>query len=903
MNRYLLAPFVCVRIIGLIFCCATGSVDTIGQDVLSKRVYLDCDPCTAGQALVQLSEKTGVSISFSEDFFATCAPVNLRLKNETTRQALDQLIQCNWMLAYKVVDNTVIIYANTGKKSVYGYVKDVDTGESLTGALVQIGGQTASTNAFGYYHLVLPVGQYDAKAIMFGYERSVLREIQLKSNRQINFQLKSRTQLPEIIVLDTVPFTLGRNAKSSNNAIALSTENLVRMAAPGGQPDLIRYLAGQTGVQTGVDGLGGLNVRGGNADANLILMDDAPVYNPGHFLGLFSIFNAHTIQQSTFWKGDFPARYGGRTASVLDVRLRDGNQQNHQAQIGTGLFATEGLIEGPIVKNQGSYLLAGRFTYFRPWINILRQRPNLVIINDNSPDYRYGDMNIKLNYRLGPNDRIFLSGYYGGDFFFNPYSLSRVIQTGTFRDQYLLKSEWGNQIGTIRWNHVYKKGVFSNTTLRYSTFQYQSDLGFKSDYTANDGRESTVADYIQLYQTIIRDLSIKTDFEWRRSQQVTWRWGGAWTRHDFKPGALSVNFKLPGQSQITADSLASALFNSDKRRCYEGELYGEFTWQFHPRWRLEGGLNSSVFLFNHNDPTPHLDGYGQVLPRLNLSHEGRGGWRQWLFYGHSGQYLHQIGSFNLNLPFELWVPSTVKVKPEHGWQTNSGISWTNERFGAQAEIYYKELTNLIVLRSSNEALIAGGAEDASGWEDRLSTGNGISKGLEFATWANTKHWDGRVTYTLSRTTRQFDDINEGRPFLFRFDRTHNLQVQTQIKLGKRVDLDMAWAYATGNPITLSGVKYEHQSPDLELGGREVVYYSGVNEWRLPDYHRLDITFGANIGATKHLQHKIQLGAYNIYNRANPFFILLQSGSEEPGKAIQYSLLPILPIIRYEIKLF
>ena len=264
------------------------------------------------------------------------------------------------------------------------------------------------------------------------------------------------------------------------------------------------------------------------------------------------------------------------------------------------------------------------------------------------------------------------------------------------------------------------------------------------------------------------------------------------------------------------------------------------------------------------------------------------------------QYLHQIGSFNVSLPFELWVPSTQKVQPEQVRQFSAGISWQKRGWSWQAEAYDKNLDRVFTFLSSNDALFSGGAEDASGWEDRIASGTGRSKGIELVLEKNTGTFTGSIAYTFSKTTRTFPELNSGREFLFRFDRPHDIKIILQQRLNNWLDASAIWTYATGNPITLTGVKYSHQSVEGEVE-REVYVYTEVIGYRLPDYHRLDLALNAHFNKRKS-RHSIQLGVYNAYNRSNPFYLSIDSSSEIRGKAIQYTLLPLLPVFRYEIKL-
>jgi hypothetical protein len=869
------------------------------QGLLNQQVdtFL-CHQCTPPQALLKLSKQVGFGVSFSDHFFTDCRPTRFQFFNQKISVILTALTKCA-EVRYQCKDNQVVLVAAPVKHKIWGMVID-SSGERLSGVFVKIGDASACTNEFGYYNLEASKGKYVIYTRYFGYESTVAKPLQVFGDQEVEIVLKQQKSLPAVTISDTLGSRMGRNARQSDGHYLLFKSRFETMGSPGGEHDLMRLVAEQPGIQTGVDGLGGIHVRGGNADQNLILLDDVPVYNPGHMLGIFSIFNPATLSNTKLWKGDFPARYGGRVSSVLDVRLRDGNDQEFHAQVGAGLFAANALVEGPIVRGRGSFLLAGRITYFDPIISLLHQRPNVLSgdSSDTRPEYQYYDLNLKANYQLNKANRVYFSVYLGGDQFYNPYEITNEVNTGgRYIDRYDLGSDWGNKVVAARWNYIFpQKNMFVNTTLRYSEFEYNSDLGFKSVFETPDRVARDVANYAQAYRTLISDVSVKSDFTYNTSEKWQWRWGGAVTRHVLRPGALSVNFKLPKQGQVSIDSLESLLANRERRVNYEIEAYLETTYSPTPHWQVLAGINTSLF------STDNVV-YPLVLPRVQVVHTHGRGWSQWLALTKNGQNLHQIGSFNLSLPFELWVPTTSKIKPETARQVNVGFGKADDTWSFQTELYYKKQLNTLLLRSANDALLAGGAEDGSGWEDRVSTGQGASRGLEVSAHKTSGNTRGSVAYTLSRTTRQFEDVNLGRPFLFRFDRTHDFKINLRQRINRWLDTEVAWAYATGNPITLSGVKYTHQSPDVAFSTpRDVVYFSAVNSYRLPAYHRLDATFNFHFGEKTRIRHNLQVGAYNVYNRANPFYILVDASGGIPGKAKQYTLFPTLPVLRYEIRI-
>jgi len=864
----------------------------IAQDPLAAPLDFSCRNCLPADALVQLSRQTGVNIVFSDRFFSRCEPLDLAVQKIPLARLLEQISACA-KVSFKYDGSQVIFFKKNQKYTLSGYVQDAETGESLIGAGIRAQSEKSNgtvSNEYGFFSLRLDEGEYNFTISYIGYRPEKLF-LSLNSDRLIRFKLRPDNNLPEVIVSDIIdPET--KNQKGGSPKY-LTGNDLHTLPMPGGEADLLRQTALQPGIQTGVDGLGGLHVRGGNADHNLFLLDDVPVYSPSHALGLFSIYNPSTVSNVRLWKGDFPARYGGRVASVLDVRTRDGNFREHHASVSAGLFASSLALEGPLERDKSSFLLGIRTTYLGPWVDYFSKKGNLLTFSGDQVNYRFYDANLKLNYVLSDQDRVYFSYYSGGDRFRNSFIQLYNDPGGFITDRYNITSDWGNSIAALRWNHLMGKNLFTNTTLRYSRFIYGSQLTFNSLALFPSGKQQVLYDYAQLYQTLIRDISGKTDFSFFISDRLTLRWGAAITQHNFQPGALSVNFQLPGQSPTAIDSLANILLNNERITANEVEAY--FDAEFEPikNVHVETGLNGSVFQGKNVN-------YRSLQPRLRVRWGKTSGWNLWGGYHQMTQYLHQIGSFNVSLPFELWVPSTQKVQPEQVQQFSAGISWQKRGWAWQAEAYDKNLDRVFTFLSSNDALFTGGAEDASGWEDRIAMGTGRSRGIEVVLEKNTGATHGSIAYTFSKTTRTFPEINSGREFLFRFDRPHDLKITLQQRLSPWLDASAVWAFAIGNPITLTGVKYSHQSVEGEVA-REVFVYTEVNGYRLPNYHRLDLALNIHFN-TKQLRHNIQLGAYNTYNRANPFYLSVDTDSEVRGKAIQYTLLPLLPVFRYEIKI-
>ncbi|MBK9337001.1 MAG: TonB-dependent receptor [Lewinellaceae bacterium] len=858
-----------------------------------RPVDFSCANCLPADALVRLSRQTGISIAFNTAFFQDCPPISISATREPFGVVLDKIADCA-RLSYKWGNEQVVLYRKNFKYTLSGYVKDAETGERLIGATIRVLSGTSAgaiSNEFGFFSLSVEPGAYRIAATYIGYRQEV-RIVEADADRMLTFSLQASSALPEVVVT-ALPATETGSGSSNTSGQNLPPTSMRNIPMPGGEADLLRLMAQQPGVQSGVDGLGGLHVRGGNADQNLILLDDVPVYNPSHALGLFSVFNPATISHARLWKGDFPARYSGRTASVLDVRTRDGNLREYHGEVSAGLFAASATLEGPLKRDTAAFLLSGRTTYFGPWTNLFSKRDNLLTFSGDNVAYRFYDLNLKLNYAFSARNRLHFSYYQGGDAFRNQFVQRFDNLEGVLTDQYGLSSEWGNAIAALRWNLVLHKKLFTNTTLRFSRFFYQSRLTLLSNFLTATGKESLLANYGQFYQTLIQDWSGKTDLTYYPTNRLTVRWGMSYTLHSFQPGALSVNFLVPGQSPLALDSLSKVLLNNERLGADQAELYAEADWRFWRNWRMEAGVNVSSFQIRNSV-------FRIPQPRFRLQNNGPRGWRTWVGYHRTAQFLHQIGSFNISLPFELWVPTTALVPPELAWQVSGGIGLRRSGWNVQLEGYHKRLDRVLTFLSSSTALFAGGAEDASGWEDRIIAGTGTASGLEFMLEKRTRTTAVGLVYTWSVAERHFPDLNSGRPFPFRFDRRHDVKITVQQQLFKWLDANMIWTYATGNAITLAGVKYQHHTPNGDIE-RNVFVYTDVNGYRLPALHRLDMALNAHFGK-KRLQHELQFGVYNAYNRANPFFLYVDgTGSDGKAKAVQYTLLPLLPTFRYAVK--
>ncbi|MEY3243194.1 MAG: hypothetical protein RIR11_4633 [Bacteroidota bacterium] len=872
------------------------------SNLLLKKIDLTCINCTPSDAIINIYRNTDINISFSDDFFTGCPNVSIDVRQQTIESIIQQITKGCRNILITAGNDEITLSLSESKVNISGYIQDKDSREKIIGATIIIKQKNGTlrrySNEYGFFSLAAYTGKCYIAVIYPGYDTTTIN-LNVTTNTHKDIEITPRMEeLGGIEILSSSPIPTSWAPIAKDGAQTMPIHSSTSLPTLAGQADLLRSITQIPGIQTGVDGIGGIHIRGGNTDQNLILLDDVPVYNPSHVVGLLSIFNPQTTKNVRLWKGDFPARYGGRSSSVIDVHTRDGNQQEIKGGVDLNLLSFSGFLEGPTFKKKGSFLIAARKSIFSPWIKRAIDRPNVLKVQFNDLAYSIHDINAKINQQIGANDRLLFSFYSGKDNFDAPFSQTTPIENqGTFFDNYNLKSKWGNRIFSLRWNHIWGKNIFSNTTASSSNFVYQSQLIRKTEFIDPLGRRSITANFTQLYLTDIKDYALRSDFTYLPHQRLVLKFGGSVTYHQFKPGALSVNFQLPGQTSALVDSLSSGLLKNNNISANELEGYAATEWELWPQFHLNTGINVSSF--TTTDIT-----YKAFLPRIRFYHGKEDtGFKQWFSHNYMAQYMHQIGSFNIGLPFELWVPSTKQVLPERAVQTSIGMGWSNESWAATIEAYRKDMNRVVVLRSDGDALITAGADDANGWENRIITGKGQSRGIECMLERKTGKTRGLISYTLSKSTRQFDDLNQGQPFLFQFDRTHDFKINVSQYFCKWLNCSANWTIMSGTPITLAGVKYNFQSPENPAGQKDILYYSELNGYRLPYNHRLDLSLNFNLHhliRSRSIHHVWQVGFYNAYNRANPFYLVVDINSGKPNRAIQYTLLPILPSFRYAL---
>lgn len=737
--------------------------------------------------------------------------------------------------------------------TVSGYIKDASSGESLIGVNVYVPGTTygTTTNTYGFYTLNLPMDKAQIVISYIGYD-AIKKEVVL--NKDINLDLslsESSTKLDEVeITAEEI------QAQSSQmSSINLSIKDIKSVPAFMGEVDIIKTIQLLPGVQSGGEGTTGFYVRGGSPDQNLILLDGVPVYNASHLFGFFSVFNADAIKNVQLTKGGFPARYGGRLSSVLDISMKEGNMKEFHGEGSVGLIASKLTLEGPIWKDKTSFIVSGRRTY----ADLLAQ-PFLPA--NTKAGYYFGDLNAKVNHIFSRKDRLYLSYYGGIDKFYNRDTYEEGYDYGALK--------WGNNTGALRWNHLFNDKLFSNLTATYS--QYEFNIGGESKYN-NEPLEK------QEYFSRIRDYGLRLDFEYSPNTDHKVRFGGSYTYHIFKPGVFQFQGNDEGISVDSVLNLSNTIFSNDMY------AYVEDDWTISKRWRVNAGLHYSLYTLKNQT-------YNSLQPRISARYLLNDEWSLKASYATMTQFIHLLSNSGIGLPTDLWVSSTDIVPPSNSQQIALGTTrnFKGNTWELSTEVYYKTMDNLIEYKEGS-SFVSG-----TDWQNNVELGGkGTAYGAEFLIRKNKGKTTGWIGYTLAWTNRQFDNLNRGQTFSYRYDRRHDISVVLSHKFSEKMDIGMTWVYGTGiaftAPVSTYGVIGNGQNP------QEITNYTDRNALRLPAYHRFDL--GMNFHKkTKWGKRTWNISVYNAYNRRNPYYLYVRNNLDGTSEVRQVSLFPIIPSISY-----
>lgn len=739
-----------------------------------------------------------------------------------------------------------------------GYVLDSASSEVVIGAIVSVPELRAGTitNSYGFYSLTLKNAPDTilVKVDYPGYNR-IQRQIAWSGSQRINFQLTEKE-----ILLDEVVIT-GQKARenverATMGVIDVNIEEIELLPAIGGEVDLLKSLQLLPGVQSGTEASSGFYVRGGTSDQNLILLDEAQVYNPFHLAGFLSVFNTAAIKSVNLYKGSFPAQYGGRLSSILDISTKEGNMQSYHIEGGIGLISSRIMAEGPILKNKASFMVSARRSYL-DWVI----RPFLRF--GQTQGYYLQDLNAKVNYRISDKDRIFLSGYLGRDQFINETIVPDV-------DTSRIAIGWGNRTATLRWNHLFSDKIFSNLSLVYNEYESQQE-----QYQSNYGNTQ---------ESRIKDWTAKLDFDYYPNPRHQIKFGVIYTYHDLTPNLQYGKIRL-------SETKDSTFRNESKRYINEGAFYINDEIIVSDRIGLNLGIRVPGFV---GDDTTYFTWEPRATLRIGLSENAsiKAGYTQ------MNQYLHQVASSAINNPFDFWIPSGKQVLPQraHQWAIGYFQNFLQDQYEASVEVYYKTMSNQIDFKEGRNPFVPE-------YEDVLVFGEGEAYGAEFYLRKRSGRLTGWIGYTLSWNWRQFDSLNLGKPFFFKYDRRHDLSLALVYRFNEHWSFSSVFIYGTGNAVTLPSGTFV--LPDV-VGNfnqtQNFFDYSGKNGFRMPDYSRLDLGLRYTKQGPK-VKHGFHIDIFNALNRRNPFFLYLDSEYDTRANANrivgrQLSLLPMIPTLTY-----
>lgn len=775
-----------------------------------------------------------------------------------------------WMLI-----GPILIFAQN-KYTLSGYIKDAATGEDLIGANVFVKTDVVigtATNVYGFFSMTLPEGTYQVTFSYIGYENQV-QTVVLNTDQRINISLKQGEVLQEVVIEDE---RSDANVQSTDmGTVELNIEQIKTIPVLFGEVDILKTIQLLPGVGGAGEGNTGFYVRGGGPDQNLILLDEAVVYNTGHLFGFFSVFNSDAIKNVTLIKGGMPAQYGGRLSSVVDVQMKEGNNKEYQAEGGIGLIASRLTLQGPIVKDKSSFIISARRTYIDALVT-----PFLKGTDFEGNGYYFYDLNTKMNYKFNDKNRIFLSGYFGQDIF--NYSAPDNSLNVTV--------PWGNATGTARWNHLFSDQLFMNVSAIYNSFDFSVESQFQ-DFNFN------------LFSGV-RDWNGKVDFDYYPGANHAIKFGANYIFHNFTPYSAQGSFD---DVEFSTDTLSN-------KYAHESGIYIQDEFDIIDRLKVNIGLRGNYFaqVGPYNDiiyaadnqtildtvyygPGDIIADYYGLEPRFNARFilDPQSSLKAGITY--TNQYIHLVSSATSTLPTDLWIPSSAKVKPQIGIQYSVGYfrNFADNKFETSIEVYYKDLQNQIEYADGYVP------ELGTDIEDNFVFGRGRSYGAEFFIKKAKGKFNGWIGYTLSKTERQFDDLQTGKNwFPTKYDRTHDLEIVAIYNFSDRWDFSSTFVYATGQATTIVESFYV-------IGGELQTDYGPRNGYRMPAYHRWDISATLNNKPGKKFESSWNFSLYNVYSRKNPYFIYTTwEGDFAYGsvdvQAKQVSIFPIIPSVTWNFK--
>lgn len=855
--------------------------------VLEHRLSIRFDNESLEDAILRIQKESDISVSYDKKILPD-EKITKNYTNETLTGIFSDLLQ-DTGLEYQLINATVVIYKNKDQGSIpsaqpssftiSGYIYDQSNKESLIGVSVftTVNNSGTISNEYGFYSLTLPEGNYELTFSYLGYERQTV-EIDLDKDQKLDVELAEKSAELDEIVISEETIKLEEHVSSTEMSVVdLDIEVVKKIPALFGEVDVIKALQLLPGVQSVGEGGSGFNVRGGNIDQNLILLDEAPIYNASHLAGFFSTFNPDAIKDIKFYKGGFPANYGGRLSSVVDIRMKDGNQKQFTTQGGIGTIMSRLSLEAPLGQ-KGSFIVAGRRNYLDVLLKgIQNLRSSDSDAAESDFDMYFFDLNAKGNYQLDDKNRFFVSGYFGRD----------VFGIDVPEENINARVEWGNTTTTFRWNHLFSPKLFSNITYYYSNYDYF--LSFDLDLFRID------------WDSRLREHSLKADFVNYINPSQTLRFGASGILYNISPGEITAFLEGRQTDHVTVQT----------NKSIEASAYVNHEWEVNDRVKFDAGLRLSslhnigpqkVMNLDENYEiidTLEFDGgiynsYYNLEPRLKLRYTLDDKSSLKASYSRNAQYIQLASNSNYSTPFDIWFSSSKLIKPQLADQVALGYfrNFLDNKLQFSFEVFYKSFKNAIDFKDHAELVLN------ENLETEIRTGRARAYGMEFQFKKEVGRLTGWVGYTYSRSRREISGINNGEWYNARYDIPHAINLVATYDLSKRVALSANFNYTSGGAVTYPVGGYDFL-------GTQVPIYSERNGARLPDYHRLDLslTLQGKKNKKRRFQTEWVFSIYNAYNRKNAFNIRFTDSKTNPGVTIaeKTSLFSIVPSVTFNFK--
>lgn len=878
-----------------------------------KNIIVNADNISIEQVFKQIEEQSGYKFSYNPGILKGIPPVTCHIQIKNLASVLDIIFQ-KTDIQFVFVDNFIILKKRSKTRTISGYLYDDQSSETLIAANIfdsQSGKGTVSNN-FGFYSLSIPLETARLYVSYVGYKTKLI-SVNTLNDTVLSIRLEPSSQLQEVVVKgkENTQITSTETGKLSMNSVELKS-----VPAFLGESDVIKTLQLTPGVAAGTEGVAGMYVRGGNIDENLYMVDGNPIYHVNHLMGIFSTFNPDAVKIMNFYKGSFPARYGGRLSSVVDLRMNDGDMKKYTGTFSIGLLSSRINYQGPIIKDKTSFSVSLRRTYFD-----LLTRPTLAIINSirrkESKNYEtvdiaydFYDFNGKISHKFSEKSRLYLSLYSGKDNLFgkygnySKYSHEQSINTdepyySESSQSQSIKMDWGTQLASLNWAYQFNHKLFANTTLVYS--KYLSDI--TSTNAEWDLNKYQISDKEVIYEknktnssvygSGIEDVGLRTDFDFSPYNNHYIRFGSSFLNHLFHPEHNQV---LMNETSDGIKAEKKIIYANDSVRIQDASFYIEDEMNLTSRLKINAGLHFSGFFVQGKS-------YLSVQPRFSSRYLIDEKTSLKASYAKMNQYLHLLQSSIISLPNDLWVPITKNIKPLISHQVSAGIYHDYRNFEISMEGYYKTSQNQIEYKEGAELLSVG-----KNWQDRVVQGLGKSYGLEWMINKKSGNTTGWIGYTLAWAKRHFPngEINGGKPYFATYDNRHKINVVVVQKLSKKTDLSLSWIFASGNRATIPMEKYQN----IEYHD---YYIQERNNFKMPDYHRLDLSFNFYRPRKNGKMGIWNVSIYNTYFRKNAFMIfpstdMVYEGGGNWGKVIeqksvykQVSVFPIIPSFSYTLK--